>query len=130
MAGCAGRGESSADVIWIGGRGVLRLMTAIAIRGRSRKNVVDVATRAGDGQMRACKWERGLGVIEDGARPRCGVVTGFACGGESGIDVIGIRGGSVLRLMAGVAVGWNGCVVVVDMTERACGCKVRSGQGE
>lgn len=53
-----------------------------------------------------------------------------AGGRKSRGDVIGIGSGGILRLVAGVAISGDCCVVVVDVTLGACGGEVGTGEGE
>lgn len=80
--------------------------------------------------MRAGQRERRCVVIEGRRSPSRRIVTRGAGRGESGSDVIGIRGSCVIGLVARVAICRHGCVVVVGVTRRAGNCGVRAGQWE
>jgi hypothetical protein len=45
--------EATSDVSWIGGAGKVRFMAGVAIGGRSREHVINVASRAGHGGVGA-----------------------------------------------------------------------------
>jgi len=106
------------------------LVTPVACCGESCVVVVGVALRAGDSNVRASERERGVVVIEGGGCPRGGVVASCAGGRESGSYVGRIRCSSVVRLVAGVTVSRQSCVVVIDVALSAREGGVRSGQGE
>ncbi len=111
----AGRGPSSRGVIGVCGPGKRCLVAGVAISGCTRKHIVDVARSAGDGSVGAGERERCVVVIEDRSRPRlCGMACGAGCG-EARRYVIGIRRAGVVGLVAGVAIGWNRCVVVIGV---------------
>ena len=80
--------------------------------------------------MGACKREWRAVVIEHRSCPRCGRVACGARGRESGRDVIRIYGSCVVRLVTGVAISRNSCVIVVDVTEGARGSHMRAGERE
>ncbi len=124
-------GESGGNVIGICSPGVIRLVARVAVRGRTREHVIDVARRAGYGNVRPGQRERGLIVIEHRSIPRRCVVAGFAGRGESRRDVIGIRGPGVIRLVAGVAISRHRCVVVIGVAQRAShsGMSARKREG-
>ena len=130
VASGARSGESRRDVVGVGGGGVLRFVAGVAIGGRSHVDAVDVALSARNRNVCSSERKRGFGMIEDRVGPRGSVVAYGTGGGKSGIDVIGIGGGRVLRFVAGVAIGWNRCVVVVDVAKGAGSADVRSGKRE
>lgn len=66
----AGGGEGRRGVVGISGALIIRLMAGVAVRGRSRKLAVNVATGAGHGGVRAGQRE-GCGVVVE-ARGRPG----------------------------------------------------------
>ena len=69
-------------------------------------------------------------VIEgDGCPVRC-CVAGSAGGGETGRDVIWIGGPCKVFLVAAVATGGQGCVVVVDVALRTGNSGMRAGKGK
>ena len=53
VAGCASGRPRSSHVVGVGRSGEVRLVARVAIRRRSRKDVVDVATSAGHSCVRA-----------------------------------------------------------------------------
>ncbi len=130
MACSAGGGESRSDVVGIGGGVVLSFVARVAVGRRTCVDVIDVALGAGYSNVCAGKRECRFVVVEDSIGPRAGVVANGAGCGESSRDVIWIGGGGVLRLMAGVAIGRHGCVVIVDVALGAGRGEVGSGEGE
>ena len=115
VAGGTSGWESAGDVVGIGCAGEIGFVARVAIGRGALEDVVDVAGRARYGGMGAGEREGRLAVIECCARPRCCGVASGACCGESRIDVVGICGRGVFVLMARVAIGRSGLVVVVSV---------------
>lgn len=102
MAGRAGGRELGRDVIRIGRVLVVRLMTAVAIRGQARVVVVDVAVDACSRRyyVRAGQREASLAVVEGGVGPLDRVVTDLAGLRESSGHVVRILGVVEIRQVA------------------------------
>ncbi len=64
MADRASGREARGDVVWIGGSVKVLRVARIAICGRAHKYIIDVARRAGYGDVRASQRERRVVVIE------------------------------------------------------------------
>ena len=126
VASRAGRGESRRHVIGIGRSRIVRLVAGIAVSGRSRKNIVDVATRASHRNVRSGQRERRVVVVECRTRPACRGVAHGTVSGETGRHVGRIRGAGKVGLMATVAgrVGTRQAVIVVHMALLARQCRV------
>lgn len=90
-------------------------MAAVACCRQCRVVVIHMALRARHGDVRTREWECSVVVIECRARPRRGVVAGGTGGWEAGGDVIGIGCPRVISFVAGIAISWHRCVVVVRM---------------
>lgn len=80
--------------------------------------------------VRIAVARREPGVIEGCVEPIGRVVASCASSRESRGHVIWIVRSRVIALVTAIAVGWNGCVVVVHVTARACNARVRAGQRE
>jgi len=78
MANHTSCGQARGLVIGISGPVVILGVAGIAIRGRAREDIIDVAGGAGHGFVRTGQRERSLIVIEGGARPGSSVVAGCA----------------------------------------------------
>ena len=115
VAGGAGGRESGSDVVGIRGARVIGLVTGVAVSRSTCKLVADVARCAWNRYVRAGERERSVVVIEHCPGPRGRRMAGGAGGGESGGDVVGVRGASVIGLVAGVAIGWRSCEHVIDV---------------
>jgi len=88
----AGGGEGCRHVVGIGGALVILLVAGIAGRRRSCELIINVATGAGHGGVRAGQGEAGQVVIKAGRHPRRGGMAHLALLREAGGRVIGIVG--------------------------------------
>jgi len=122
----ARRREARGDMVWIGCRRVLRFVACVTVRGRAGIHAVDVAFRTCHRCVSSRQGKRRFVVIEYRTRPTDSCVTDGACRRKSGIDVVRIGCGDVLVLVTSVAVRGQGCVVFVDMAERARRIHMRS----
>lgn len=114
----------------IRGSGEIGLVASIASCGKGSVVVIDVALCAGDGGMRAGQWECRVVVIKGRPGPGRGVVACGAGGGEARRGVGGIGGSVPIRFVAGVAIGRNRSVVVVNVALRTRNGYMRAGQRE
>jgi len=130
VAGLTCSRESGRFVIGIGCAVVVGLMAAIAVLWRACEYVIDVALHAGRCLVCSSKREGRLRVVERSAGPRSGAVTGLARGRKSSRLVIGIGCAAVIRLVAAIAILWQGLVVVVHVALCARRGFVRSSEGE
>jgi len=99
VAGRAGGRESGRDVIRVVGPRIVGFVTAIAVRRRSREDVVDVA--CGAGQRGVCTGERVAGVFQMIVLcvvPTVHRVAGFTRSGESGAYMIENRSLKILLM--------------------------------
>jgi len=120
-------GEACRDMSWVRGSAEVCLVAPVASGGQGCVVVVDMALRASDGNVRASQRERRVVVIEGGPSPGgCGVAS-LAGGGETRRDVGRSSGCVEVCLVASVASGGQGCVVVVDMALRTSDGDVRAG---
>ena len=102
----------------------------MAIRALENGVVVWIGVAGGADSPRPSVIGRPVRVIECGSRPCRGGVACLAGCGETSSNVIGIRRARVVCLVAGIAVGRHGGVVVVYVTVRAWNCGMRPGKGE
>src|SRR6266567_1782430 len=131
VANGAGCGESSRDVIWVGGGGVLRLMAGVAIGGSARESVVGVALRAGNVDMHSSERIAGVGgVVELRSEPACRAVAHRAIVGQAGGNVRRVIGRDKILLMARIAGGWGALEPVVEMAGDAVQGGVHAGERE
>ena len=119
VAGIASGWEACRCVSRIGGSVPIRRMASVTGSGQSCVVVIHVALCAGNGGMRAGEWERRVVVIERGGSPVCRRVADRAICREAAGHVIRVRSSVVIGLVAGIAGGGGGCVVVVGMALRA-----------
>lgn len=122
MAGLALCRKTAADMIGIL-RGVKLIpMARHTIRRLSGKHIIRMTIPALPVAMRSRERELGLIVIEQRPGPSRRRVARLTCRRESCRGVIGIRRGSVFRLVAGGALCWCGLEHLVAMTRKArCG---------
>lgn len=97
----------------------IRLVAAIAGGWQRCVVVIGVARRAGNGCVCARQRECRVVVIKGGWAPAARGVADGAIRREPRSNVIGVRGSSKIRLMAGVACRRRRCVVIVRMALRA-----------
>lgn len=90
--------------------------------GHTRKHRVVTGIR-----MAASAWhivvarrDREPGMVEGRTRPLCGVVTGFACGGEAGGNVVRIGCRFVFGGVARITERGSALIHAIDVTGRAC----------
>ena len=112
-------GETSGAMIWFGRVVILRFVTAVALFRRVCIVAVLVAGGAELLLVNADKWVE-LVVIKIGASPiRIGcLVTGIACGGETGVAVIGVGCVVVLGFVASVT--FLGCISIIGILMTGC----------
>ena len=130
VAGGAGGRKARCDVIRIRGAGVVSLVAGVTIGRNGCVVVVGVAGCARHSDVGAGERKCSSVVIECGWRPGRRVVACCTCGRKASCRVIGVGGSGVVGFMAGVAVRWNGCVVVVGVARRARHSDMRTGEGE
>ena len=126
----ATRRESRSNVIGIRSASEVRLVARVAVCRCTREHVVDVARSAGHRYVGSCEREGRLVVIKYRSGPRGRRMAYLATGGESGGDVIGIRGAGVVGLVTGVAVCWRTRENIVDVARRAGHGCVGAGERE
>jgi len=130
VAGCARCRPARRSVIWIGGSCVVGLMAGVAGGRRPGKDIIDVAEIAGHSYMRTSKREGRAVVIERRTSPACCGVAGIARSGEARSSVLGICGPVVIRRVAPIAGGRQGCVVVVGVAGCAGYRRMCTGERE
>jgi len=131
MASRARGRETRRRMVGIGGPVIVRLVTRVAIRRRSRKHVVNVATRTGNRGMRTGQRERrAVMECQAGSRPIGGGVADRAIGRKTCGHVVGIGRSREVGLMTAIArrVGAGQAVVVIDVALGALQRGVRTGQ--
>lgn len=132
VAALAGGGESGRHMIRIRRALIIHLVAGIAVCRRTREHVVDVATGAGNVDVRARQRERGVVVVEGSARPTRRVVADGTVGRKSSRRVTRVIGVLVVGLVATEAsrVGTGQAEVVVHMALLALQRGVRTGKRE
>lgn len=130
VAGGAGSGPSSCNVVGICGSNEVCLVAGVAIRGGAREDIVDVAFDAIDGGVRAGKRERSAVVVEGGSSPSRGGVACLAGCREARGRVRGVSGSGPVGLVAAVAGRGERGVVVVHMAGSAGNSCMRTGKRE
>ena len=127
VARCAGGGEGSRDVIWVGGFAEVVRVASIASGGQGFEVVIGVALQARDRCMGP--GEREGRMVEGRSGPSAGGVAHGAICREPGGHVSGIGGPVEVRLVAGVAGGGRRAVVIAYMALRASYRGVLAGEG-
>jgi len=127
MAGSAGGRPSRRHMVRIRGPGEIRLMAGVTSRRRAGKNIVDVALDAINRGVRAGQREGRAVVIERGPGPCSGRMAGIARGGKPRRGVSRIGGAVPIGLMAAIAGGGQGCVVVIGVALCAGQGRMRPG---
>jgi hypothetical protein len=120
--------ESCRLMARVRGRGVILCVARVAIRRGPDELPADVATGARHGDVRARQREWRLRMIEDRASPRDRGVADGAVGGETRLDVIGIRGALIVLYVAGITISGGANEFVVDVAERAGDVHMRAGE--
>ena len=110
--------------------GVVRLVAGIAVSGHRCVVVIGVTRRARNRHMRARQRERCSRVIEGCPGPVRRRVASGACGWETCRRVRRSIGSGVIRLVAGIAIGWHRGVVVICVAGRASHRGMGAGQRE
>lgn len=130
VAALTGGGESGRHMIRIRRALIIHLVAGIAVCRRTREHVVDVATGAGNVDVRAGQRERGVVVVERSARPTRRVVADGTVGRKSSRRVTRVIGVLVVGLVATEAsrVGAGQAEVVVHMALLALQRGVRTGE--
>jgi len=124
------RGEPSGNVVRIGRLLEIRHVARRARGWHRSVAAVHVALRARHLGMRAVKRPARHGMVKVHVHPRTGVVAAAAAGGESGIDVIGIVGGSPILGMATEAVHRRAFKATAHVACRAVQRSVHAGEGK
>ncbi len=126
----AGGGEGRRRVVGIGGALIIRLVTGEAVRGRSCKLPVDMATGAGHGGVRAGQREgRGVVIKARGSPGRRGVAH-LALLREPRCRVVRIIGALEILQVAGHALGAQIRELPARVASLALQGGVRSREGE
>jgi hypothetical protein len=118
VARSACRRETRGGMIGIGCPGVVRLVARIAIRGNGFVVAIGVAGSARHGRMCTGQWEYRR-MVKGRGRPCSRAVTKRTGRREAGRNVGGICRTGEVRLVAGVAIRWQACVVVIDVARSA-----------
>ena len=130
MACCASCWPTRCRVIGVRGAGVVRLVTGVAVRRCTGKDIIDMALVAGDIDMGPGERERRVVVIECRPCPRC---RGMACRAgcrKAGRGMSGIGGAVVIRLVAADTGSRQGRIVAVRVALRALQTGVGTGEWE
>lgn len=130
MAGGAGRGETSGDVVGIIGSLIVGFVTAVAVGRQSGVVVVYVTVGAGDAGVRTGQRERRVVVIEGRWGPCGGAVADVALLREADRNVIRIGRTLEVFEVAANAGGRGQIVVAVGMALSTLQIGVRSGERE
>ena len=110
-----------------------RVIVAVARSARKHRVVPGVGVACCANTIRVPVVEREECVIargQCGREPGCCGVAGCAGGRPARSSVVRIRGTGVVRLVAGVAIGWGARKHVVDVAEDASHRSVRARQRE
>ena len=130
MAGGAGRGETSGDVVRVIGSLVFGFVTAVAVGRKGCVVVVHVTVCASHARVRTSQRERCVVVIERGRGPGGRVVTDVALLREPDRNVIRIGRTLEVFEVTPNASGAGQVVVAVRMALGALQIGVRSGERE
>ena len=117
-------------VVRIRYRLIVRLMTAVAVRGQVLVLIIHVTGSAVDIHVRAGQGEAGVVVIEVPTVPAVHGVALETIVREAGRLMIGIVGIQVVLRMARIAVGWRVLILTADMALSALHGYVSTHQRE
>lgn len=123
-------GEGCCHVVGIGGALVILLVAGIAGCRRSYELIINVATGAGHGGVRAGQGEAGQVVVKAGRHPRRGGMAHLALLREAGGRVIGIVGVLEILQVARNAQRAEVGELPADVAGLALQCGMRAGEGE